>query len=273
MTLLIAAETVLLALLALLVVGLLRSHVEILRRIDMEDRPRGDGEEFDPRIASPTDGELDGPAHEIGGLTLSGDMQKIAFPPGGPGTLVAFLSSGCSLCQEFWDAFANSGDELLPRNTRLVIVTKDPTHESPGKLDRLAPERFPVLMSSSAWLAYEVPVAPYFVYVDGKTGRIQGEGAATRWEQLQSLFTDYLFDREREPARRPATETAGGHRARATRVDAELEGVGVAPDDASLYAAPDGASLYGPEGGEPVPDPSVVRVPANGTTRAANGRG
>jgi hypothetical protein len=38
-------------------------------------------------------------------------------------TLVAFLSSGCSTCADFWESFGGSGP-ALPFGTRLVVVTK-----------------------------------------------------------------------------------------------------------------------------------------------------
>jgi hypothetical protein len=242
MTVLVGAETFILALVSLLVVGLLRSHAEILRRLEApgapQRRPRSGGEELDPRIAPPDDAALGEEAHEIAASTIAGDARKVAFPPGGPGTLIAFLTSGCAVCGHFWSAFA-SGQTTLPSGTNLVIVTKDSTHESPSKLNKLAPRGVPVLMSSDAWDAYDVPMAPYFVYVDGPSGRIHGQGSAGNWEQLRSLFTDYLFDRETAATRSADTpETAGGHKARLDRVEASLRDAQIEPDDPSLYEPP-----------------------------------
>ena len=39
-------------------------------------------------------------------------------------------------------------------------------------------------MTSEAWDDYGVPVSPYFVLVDGPSGRVVGEGAGTSWEQV-----------------------------------------------------------------------------------------
>jgi hypothetical protein len=243
MTLLVAGETLLLGILSLLVVGLLRSHAEILRRLEGAGSPlRGtdadpdDDEEIDPRIAPPNDRALGNAASEIVGTTIEGDAQQIAFPHGGPGTLIAFLTSGCAVCREFWDAFA-TGEAKLPRDTRLVIVTKNTTHESPGKLLSLRPPGYPVIMSTAAWEAYEVPMAPYFVYVDGGTGRINGEGSASNWGQLKSLFTDYLVDLGFAEKRARSKRTAGGHDARLRRVDEELQAANILPGDPSLYEA------------------------------------
>jgi hypothetical protein len=239
MTILFAAETLLLSILSLLVVGLLRSHAEILRRLEPAGSggrsASGQGDEFDPRIAPPGDDELGSEASEIVGTTLVGDARKVAFPAGGPGTLIAFLTSGCLVCREFWGAFA---DDPLQPGTNLLVVTKDSSHESPRKLSGLAGDSIPVVMSSDAWDSYGVPLAPYFVFVDGRSGRIHGEGAASNWGQLKSLFTDYLWDREAAAAR-ASRETAGGHAARIARIDAALDDRGITEDDPSLYEPPE----------------------------------
>jgi hypothetical protein len=239
MTILFAAETVLLALLSLLVVGLLRSHAEILRSLESgtpRRAPASREDEFDPRIARPNDDEIGGPASEVVGTTIEGDARKVAFPAGGPGTLIAFLSSGCTICREFWGAFAQ---DPLQHGTNLLVVTKDSSHESPSKLNRLAGDSIPVVMSTAAWQSYDVPLAPYFVYVDGKTGRIFGEGAASNWGQLKSLFTDFLFDQDPSLARADrGPTTAGGQAARAARIDGALDAAGVDEDDPSFYEPP-----------------------------------
>src|SRR5918912_520951 len=119
MTLLVALETLLLALMALLVTGLLRSHAEILRRL----AALGLGDEqaaFEPGLARPR-GDTP-PAVDLAGTTLQGDARTIAVRGSGT-TLLAFLSSGCSICRDFWDAFA--GGPRLPGGARLVVVTRD----------------------------------------------------------------------------------------------------------------------------------------------------
>src|SRR2546427_62832 len=76
----------------------------------------------------------------------------------------------------------------LPRSGQLVIVTKDTEFESPSQLAKKAPRRVPLVMSSEAWTDYDVPVSPYFVYVDGQSGEIRGEGAAATWPQVARLL-------------------------------------------------------------------------------------
>src|SRR3954469_24799380 len=132
MEVLVAVETVLLALLVLLVAGLLRSHAEILRRL-------GPGEDSvlpDPPAVVNTRAPAD-----IAGTTLEGDAVKISLGAAAPATLVAFLTSGCAVCGNFWDDMGRGRHaQALDRDLRLVVVTKDTAHESPSKLEKLRPD-------------------------------------------------------------------------------------------------------------------------------------
>lgn len=221
MTALVAVETLLLVLLVLLVAGLLRSHAEILRRLGPPADEAGD-EPFVVREHAPARAPGALAAPDVAGATLPGDSAKVSLAPGSPPTLLAFLTSGCTSCQNFWEAFGTGEAGELAPDVRVVAVTKDGSHESPSRLRELAPPGLPVLMSSAAWDAYSVPGSPYFVYVED--GEIQGEGSATQWPQLASLLRD---------ARADARE-AGGER-RALNADAALEAAGIGPGHPSLY--------------------------------------
>jgi hypothetical protein len=102
-------------------------------------------------------------------------------------------------------------------------------------------------MSSPAWDDYQVPLTPYFVYVDGPSGRITGEGAAEAWPQIVSLVRDALADREMvrtsETNGGEANGTRGGGgtngMARQGRADGELKAAGVGPGHPSLYGPGD----------------------------------
>jgi hypothetical protein len=225
-TALVAVETLLLVLLTLLVAGLLRSHAEILRRLGPpsdEIDEAGDGALVVRRHAPARDpGALAAP--DVAGATLGGDSAKVSLAPGAPPTLLAFLSSGCTSCRGFWDAFgAGAADEL---GVRVVAIAKDGSHESPSRLHEVAPAGLPVLLSSAAWSAYSVPGSPYFVYVED--GAIAGEGSATQWPQLASLLRDARVD----------ARMAGGER-RATSIDTALEAAGIGPGHPSLYPSGD----------------------------------
>ncbi|HJV09551.1 MAG TPA: hypothetical protein VJ653_07710, partial [Acidimicrobiales bacterium] len=131
--------------------------------------------------------------------------------------VLAFLSSGCATCGEFWKTFSADGRLTVPGDARLVVVTKGPEIESVSRIGDLSPRTVPVVMSTEAWLEYKVPATPYFVYVDGPTGRIVGEGTAGTWEQVVSLWSQALAD--------------GGE----ARADRELLQAGIVPGHRSLY--------------------------------------
>jgi hypothetical protein len=76
-------------------------------------------------------------------------------------------------------------------------------------------------MSSTAWTDYNVPGSPYFVLVDGRIGRVRGEGTGATWEQVKNLL-------------RQASDDADDS-SRETRIDRELQAHGIEPGDPSLY--------------------------------------
>jgi hypothetical protein len=134
----------------------------------------------------------------------------------------------------------------VPGGARVVVVTKGAEAESPARLAKFAPPVVPVVMSSDAWSDYDVPVAPYFAYVDPGEGLVVGEGAAANWEQLVSMMEQALAD-----AGMSTAAPKGRRRARRSdapaRADAALRRAGIEPGDASLYPGqtlgqpPDGA--------------------------------
>lgn len=203
LTALVIVETIVLALLAVVVVSLLRSHAELLRRLPAPD----DEEHHAHGAAMPIQGEPAMPsdlptpkrrateAHDVVGTTLDGDHVVVSAASGSD-TLFAFLSTGCLTCQGFWDGLQPDVRKPLPGDARVVVVVKDPAFESPSKLARLAPSDVPVVQSSAAWDDFEVRMSPYFCFVDGVSGEVRSEGAAMSWDQVSSLLTDALFDEE-----------------------------------------------------------------------------
>ena len=109
-------------------------------------------------------------------------------------TLVAFLSSGCATCSEFWRAFAAPARLGLPAGTRLVVATRGPEAESVTAIRQAAPADLTVVMTTAGWERYAVPGSPYFVLVDGPAATVIGEGTGTTWAQVQSLMGQALGD-------------------------------------------------------------------------------
>ena len=238
MLVLVALETAVVVLLVVLVAGLLRSHADVLRALHALGARIGDpaapdaGSERAPLggvpgtapgaargtlVPTPVPGPAGRRAPDLVGVTPAGEAVGIAG--GGTEMLVAFLSSGCGTCAGFWQALAGGAAGALAP-ARVVAVTRDPAEESPSALARLAPPGGPgevaVVMSSAAWDDYGVPGSPYFVHVDGQ-GRVTGEGTASRWDQLVSLFRQ------------------AGQEEREARADRELLAAGIHPGHPSLF--------------------------------------
>ena len=237
---LVVVEAVAIALLGLLVAGLLRTHAEILRRL--HDLGAGLDQPSPVDIAHPVelrrDAALTGSgAADVVGTTPDGEAIAIAVGDRRNDTVVAFLSSGCDTCVGFWDAFARSDSPSLPDGARLVVVTKGPEAESIARVRDLAAPGVPVVMSSEAWGDYNVPVAPYFVWVDGASGKVVGEGAAGTWAHLLDLLGQAAAD-AKAMARGPNAWADASGRDTGPRVDRDLASAGIHPGHPSLYPEP-----------------------------------
>jgi hypothetical protein len=214
---LLGAETIVMVLLVALVAGLLRSHAEILRRLGPPDENDNQVDVIVP--AQRRSGDA---APAIAGTTLGGDAVALSFEGGGR-TLLAFLSSGCATCDEFW---AGLDAHALPGGARAVAVTKGPERESPSRLADVAPVRTPVIMSSRAWQDYGVPGSPYFVLVDGD---VKGEGTAASWSALARMLSDASGDSAAAAGLSAAPD--------GDRIDARFAAAGILAGDPSLYPA------------------------------------
>jgi hypothetical protein len=258
MAVLVVLLAVVIALLALLVAGLLRSHAEILRAlhnlgVDMDPARADDG--VATPVGTPTIRSTEVPkrpsrrAVDVVGTTPEHDAVSIAVAGAQHLTLLAFLSSGCGSCLAFWDVFRDGDPVEIPGDARLVLVSKDPAEESLASIRRLAPAHIPTVMSSAAWSDYDVPVAPFFVLVEGQSGEVIGEGAANEWSQVQSLLHTALDDAGMLDRKgRFKGDRRGKPRAdllREARADRDLLAAGIRPGDPSLYALPSSEAVDG----------------------------
>jgi hypothetical protein len=236
-TIVMLVGAVLIGLAWLFLVAVLRSHAEILRRLSaIEGRldPAGgfalDGTPLDrPTAARGSHGPpAGGRAPDIVGETLAGDAVKLALGPGAPRTLLAFLSTGCSVCGPLWDELRAGGVGGVEfSDTRIVVVTKGADRESLTRLGRAAPAQGELVMSSAAWADYEVAATPHFVLVDSDERRILGRGGATSWPQILSLLADADSDARLGRARSTSE--------RAARAEQALTAAGIVPGHQSLY--------------------------------------
>lgn len=235
MTGVVIVEAVVLIVVGFFAVGLLYSYAGLLRRVQ---RLEASVPLAAPRPAAPiaTRAPADGAVRDIDGVSVDGAAVFMAVAGVGHHTLLAFLSSGCSTCAGFWADLPRAGEVAGRRQARLVVVTQGPDHESPAALAPLAaPDAVDTVMSSSCWRDYQVPGSPYFVFVDGPSGTVRGEGTALGWTEVFDLLAlaegDALSPsgagaRPRKPSSDAAREAA---------VDSELLRAGIRPGDRSLY--------------------------------------
>jgi hypothetical protein len=258
MTALVWLLAVVVAILAVFVVGLLRSHADILRALhdagisldpDGRDHSTSAAHRHADRTiessAPPTVRTIDGVpepagasgrrASDISGLTPTGAVRSVAVADTDQATLIAFLTTGCATCADFWQAF---GDGVaLPPDTRLVVVTKGAELESPADVAAVAPDHVLTVQSTDAWDDYGVPVAPYFALVDGRRGVVVGEGAANNWDRVSHLLDRALADAGYGGRQVRRRDLLLG-KARTERVDRDLVDAGFTPGDERLYHPP-----------------------------------
>jgi hypothetical protein len=235
------------ALQLVLLVGLLRSHAEILRRLHdlgagldpdaATDATAADDEPLrtvpgipSPGPAPPVEGRR---ATDLEGMSPTGDLLALRTLDVEHDTILVFLSSSCAGCGPFWPAMQ---DPEVPEGTRVVVVTREEPDEDAREIAQLAPPGATVVMSSEAWDAHDVPGSPYVVHVDGSTGRVRGEGTAGTWPAVRKLLL-------RGASTGGARAKAAADARRERDADRHLLAAGIAPGDPSLYQRADGSDL------------------------------
>jgi hypothetical protein len=248
LTVLVVGLAMAVGLLGFLVAGLLRGHAEVLRalhQLGVDLDPNGSRS---PRSPSPGSVRLSPPGIrptpeqragsdvvDLTGVTPNGDAVSLAVAGVRHVTLIAFLTSGCATCRGFWETFRSAPVEV-PGGARLVVVTRSGEAESPGAVANLAGD-LPVVMSSEVWEHYDIPYAPYFVYVSGPGSRVAGEGVAAGWEEVKVLVAKAVADGTTSPT--PPTRLRGARsvadRRRDDMVDRQLREAGIEPGDPRLH--------------------------------------
>jgi len=235
MTVVVVALCIVVVAQLVLVVGLLRSHAEILRRlhelgagIDPEQPDaapaRPDGvDAFATAPSAPIDGRN---ADDVVGVSPSGEVLALRVREVRHDTVLVFLSSSCAGCKPYWPALEAPD---VPGDTRVVIVTRGAPDEDADAIARLAPPGATVVMSNETWDAHDVPGSPYVVHVDGGTGRVRGEGTAGTWPAVRRLLLQGAAGRDK----------AAADARRERDADRHLLAAGIAPGDSSLYRRAD----------------------------------
>lgn len=219
------------ALLGLLVVSLLRSHAEIIRRLDSLG-VRLEEEDHGTELTRVERAQTRDAAKGIAGVTPEGEPVVVSPTVGTDPVLVAFLSTSCSSCTVFWEWIDGARLAVDDLRFRPIVVTLGAEEESPTRAQSLIHGSPDVVMSSEAWADYEVPGAPYFVLVDPGAGNVIGEGTAQSVESLQTFLVDSTGDKQWDEDQRWSDRT---HQERERMVDDELRRAGIYPGDPRLY--------------------------------------
>lgn len=253
MTVVVITLGVVVAVLAVLVAGLLRSHATILQRLHELDSGSTATSRTAPfhtvpgvpgppkrRTSDLPDPELMHRVPDIVGTGLQDEAMVVRTSGSHADTVLLFLTSGCLTCQTFWAELANPSGVRLPAGGRLIVVTKSAQDESLSAIAELAPQGIELVLSSQAWIDFEVPGSPYVVAIDGPTGRIKGEGTGLSWDQVAGLLAQATGDLSYLPGTDRTVRKPIGDAEREARVDQELLAAGILPGDSSLYADPNG---------------------------------
>lgn len=257
MATLVVLQSVVLGVLVVLVIGLLRAHADVLRRLHelgagLYDDPTADSAARSiaadlearvvPGVPAPGAALAARPA-DIMGVAPHGSALHIGVSGADRLTLLAFLSSGCVTCDGFWDAFRDGGPSFangaIPR---VVVVTKGSEEEHAPAVVSKASRVAPTIMSSQAWRDYGVPGSPYFVLVHGEHG-VLGEGSAVSFAQLSGLLERALVDRGFDVHSFRPRPTLASRDGLSTeeRVDRDLRRAGLFPGHPDLYPSPERA--------------------------------
>ena len=158
-------------------------------------------------------------------------------------TLLAFLSSGCSTCHGFWDAWHDDAPVDVPGDARLVDRHQGPER---GECHRASIGSRPAPFLSSCRTRHGRPTTcrshRSSCSSTAPSATIVGEGAASNWDQVRSLLQNALADAGLVD-RHGRTKRGGVSKPRAdvlreARVDRELLTAGIVPGDPEPLRAP-----------------------------------
>ena len=248
MTVVLILLSVVVAVLAVLVVGLLRAYATVLQRLHQLDGGAAPAAAAPPpfrtvdTVPGPPTGRQDderewAAAHDVSGVGLDGEILSVRVVGVQRETVLLFLSSGCSGCAVFFADLA-ARTVALPPSARLLVVAHDAQEESVSLLRELCPPGVDLVLSSQAWEDYQVPGSPYVMVVDGRRGRVVGEGSGSSLRQVATLIRQAVGDGAAgiDLPRMPGKPRADLERE--SDVDAALLAAGITPGHPSLYGTP-----------------------------------
>jgi len=240
---LVAVEALAICILGLVVVALAHSYAGLAARVEQSStpprlRPTGRRGHELPAVEPIASSTFLPVVRDLDGVTPDGERVLLPLAGASGDTLLAFLSSSCASCRALWSELPEAVDSLLADRVRLVVVTKGPDRESTSILAELAASSgdVDVVMSSEAWVAFEVPGSPYFALVDRTSGEALGQGTARTWDQVLGLIDVAAGDARVEGSTRKSRRDVRQEQ----DVDRLLMSAGVFPGDPSLYPSASG---------------------------------
>ncbi|MEX1164093.1 MAG: hypothetical protein WEB03_10985 [Nitriliruptor sp.] len=247
MTALVVVLTVVVAAQLVLLVGLLRSHAEILKQLHAFGAGVDPSATAGSPVTSPSGMPTPQPiatqlgpvapaegrrAVDVSGTSPTGDVLGLRTVDVDHDTVLVFLSSTCAGCAPYWRELED--DLGVPDGTRVVVVTREEPDEDAAAIADLAPSGIPVVMSSTVYDDLEVPGSPYVVHVEGRSGRVRGEGTAASWPAVRNLLL------RGAASDRSVRAKAAADARRERDADRHLLAAGISPGDPSLYQRADG---------------------------------
>ena len=137
------------------------------------------------------------PAADLAGVSPEGQRLEVRLADHGPLVLLAFLTTHCDGCDEFWAGPDEATAVTLPASVSTLVVTKGPETVDPAEVIRLASGRggTPVIMSDEAWADYQVMGYPFFVLVDASDRCVVGETVGFGWADIADMIHSAIGER------------------------------------------------------------------------------
>ncbi len=130
------------------------------------------------------------PASDIVGVSPTAASVEVHLDEFDQRVLLAFLTTRCDGCDEFWRGFRDADRTVLPESVSAAIVTKGPGAVAAAAIEEVAAgiTLVPVIMSDEAWSDYRVSGYPFFVLVDAPTRTVVGETVGFGWSDVLSMI-------------------------------------------------------------------------------------
>jgi len=130
-------------------------------------------------------------------VSPEGRRLEVRLADCGPLVLLAFLTTHCDGCDEFWSGTGDPVVGTLPTSVSTVVVTKGPETVDPDEVARVASGRgdVPVIMSDEAWADYQVMGYPFFVLVDATDRCVVGETVGFGWADIADMIHSAIGER------------------------------------------------------------------------------